>query len=205
MRTAREVRVAVSFGSFVKHYYLDLVVDGGGVYELKTASRLTLQHHGQLMNYLLMLNLRHGELINLCSSSVESRFVNSSMSLSERRRFNVVTQRWKGCSQLMQSIVEMIQDWGVGLEVPLYHQAITHLLGGEALATRQLQLNRGGTDLGSQRFHLMDEHSAFRVTAYEQPSHAKASDIVRLVQYSRLRQMHWINISRSQVLFTSLL
>lgn len=202
---AREVPLVASFGSFVKHYYLDLVAGGGGIYEFKTASGLAPQHESQLMNYLLMLGLRHGKVVNLRSASVQSRFVNSSLTSSQRREFDAVSQNWKGCARIKETIVEMIQDWGVGLELPLYHQAIVHLLGGEELMTRQLPLSRDGISLGSQRFHLMDDHSAFRVTAHERPSHSTARELARLVQYSSLRQMHWINISRSQVLFTSLL
>ena len=127
------------------------------------------------------------------------------MSLDERREFDVITQNWKGDTVVQQAIVELIRDFGVGLELPLYHQAIVHLLGGEGIVTHQLPLFRDGIELGSQRFHLMDEHSAFRVTAYEGPSHNRARDLARLVKFSPLRQMHWVNISRSEVLFTSLL
>ncbi len=205
LRVGREVPPVASFGSFLKHYYLDIVAGSGGVYELKTASKLTLQHQGRLMNYLLMLGLRHGKVVNLRTASVESRFVNSSVTHSLRHKFDVVSQHWKGCDKIRETVIELIHDWGVGLEVPLYHQAIVHLLGGEELTTRQLPLIRDGVSLGSQRFYLMDDHAAFRVTAYEQPSHGLAQEIARLIRFSPLRQMHWINISRSQLLFTSLL
>lgn len=204
-RLASEVPIVVSFDDFIKTYYLDCVVNGQAVYEWKAVTKLAMQHEAQLMNYLLMLGLRHGKMVNFRPTSVESRFVNATMGWSQRKAFSVVEQRWKAPVGVKEWIVEMLRDWGVGLELPLYHQAIVHRLGGESRVTCQLPIVRDGVGLGNHRFHLVDEHSAFRVTAHEQPSHHKARDIARLVRFSPLRQMHWINISRSEVLFSSLL
>ncbi|MFT5131127.1 MAG: GxxExxY protein [Rhodothermales bacterium] len=42
-----------------------MVVDNKAVYELKTVKALDKHHTAQLMNYLLLLDLQRGKLINL--------------------------------------------------------------------------------------------------------------------------------------------
>jgi GxxExxY protein len=68
----REVPVTVRFETFVKSYLLDLVINDKPVYELKTVESLTKRHSAQLLNYLLLLDLRRGKLINFRPTSVES-------------------------------------------------------------------------------------------------------------------------------------
>ena len=41
---AREVEVTVAFEAYQKYYFLDLVINGLAVYELKTVSKLLKQH-----------------------------------------------------------------------------------------------------------------------------------------------------------------
>src|ERR1035438_9805937 len=55
-----EVPIEVSFESFCKTYYLDLVYSGGAVFELKAVEALTDRHRAQLLNYLLLAELLHG-------------------------------------------------------------------------------------------------------------------------------------------------
>lgn len=92
----REVPVTVSFETFAKTYYLDLVVSQQAVYELKTTSQIILAHGAQLMNYLLMLDLRRGKLVNLRPTSVESRFENAPRTSASRKKFAVVRNDWSG-------------------------------------------------------------------------------------------------------------
>jgi GxxExxY protein len=47
----REVPIRVSHCSFVKSYYLDLVIESGIIYELKAVNRLCKKHDTQLINY----------------------------------------------------------------------------------------------------------------------------------------------------------
>jgi GxxExxY protein len=63
----REVPVTASFRGFTKTYYLDMVIDGMAVYELKTVISLAAEHEAQVINYLLMVDSPHGKLINFRS------------------------------------------------------------------------------------------------------------------------------------------
>ena len=166
----REVPVTVSFRSFVKVYALDLVIAGKAIYEFKTDATLTPEHEAQLMNYLMVLDCRRGKLVNFRPASVETWFVNTPITSVERRSFEIADSRWQGAAEVRDWIIEMLRDWGTGLELALYQQAIVYLLGGEQSVSRQLPMRRDGIELGNQRFLLMDESSAFRVTALENPT-----------------------------------
>ena len=60
-----EVAVDVRFGDFCKTYYLDLLVGGGAIFELKAVEALAERHRRQLMHYLFLADLPHGKLVNL--------------------------------------------------------------------------------------------------------------------------------------------
>lgn len=199
-----EVPVEVSFGSFVKTYFLDLVVAGKGIYELKSVARLTNEHSAQLMNYLLLVDGSRGKLVNFRSTSVSSRFVNAPFELAERRQFEVDRAAWQGCSRTADWIVHMLRDWGTALELPLYHQAIVHHLGGEALVMQNLPLFRDQRNLGCQRFHLLAPDEAFRLTAFNSDMPPYRSEVRRLLSLSQLKCIHWINIGLHQVTFETI-
>ena len=199
----REVPVTSRFDTFSKTYYLDLVINAEAIFELKTVARLLPEHDAQLRNYLLLLDLHHGELVNLRPASVESRFVNSTTKRSQRQHFMVESKSWTGDAAIMQWIVEMLRDWGTGLELALYHQAIVHHLGGDAATIQELPMNRAGIALGNQRFYMMDDHASFRLTAFEEPSPAYRQQLLQLITHSPVSAVHWINIAYEKVTFTT--
>ncbi len=59
----QEVRVQVFHESFTKPYFLDILINQGVIYELKTVKALNETHERQLINYLLIASLNHGKLI----------------------------------------------------------------------------------------------------------------------------------------------
>jgi len=203
LATQRELPVTVSFRSFVKTYYLDLVVASKVIYELKAVRKLTEEHAAQLLNYLLMLNVCHGKLLNFRNASIDPVFVNAPLTLEQRRSFLINDKRWQGDQTTRDWIIEMLRDWGTALELPLYHQGIIHLLGGNEAVTHLLPMQRDSTPLGNQRFHLMEPDAAFRITAFTKATRAYENQIKQLMQHSLLRHIHWINISHHEVTFTT--
>jgi GxxExxY protein len=177
IRAEREVTVTVSFRGFTKAYFLDLVVEQRAVYELKAVTALATEHEAQVMNYLFLLDARRGKPANFRPASVESRFINAPATLASRRAFQIDATAWSGPDALRTRIVELLRDWGTGLELPLYRDALIHHLGGESLVTRALPLQRAGIALGPQHF----------------------------LRLSPLRALHWTNLARTQVTFTTLL
>ncbi len=200
----REVPITVTFRSLVKIYYMDVVVVGKAVYELKTLSQLNAEHEAQVMNYLLLVDCGHGKLINFRPRSVDSRFVNAPMTLEQRRAFTDDDRRWQSDGTTKDWMVELLRDWGTALELPLYHQAMIHLLGGEAVVTKLIPMQRGDISLGNQRFHLMEADAGFRITAFREIATGYDSQVKRLLRFSPLKAMHWINIGLHEVTFATI-
>ena len=201
----REMQVCVSFQSFSKSYELDLVVADRVIYELKSVEALTPGHDAQLLNHLLLTNSTRGKLLNFRGASVDSRFINTSLDHSERRRFTVHTDRWSGGDDLHDLTISILEDWGTGLETSLYLQAIVQLSGGGDGVPQQVDMQRNGLMLGNQRFHLMGPQSCVFVTTLASDRSASHEAHLRLLlNHSPLSRAHWINIDLHEIHFVTL-
>ena len=60
-----EIPIHVSFASFEKTVFMDLVVDDTIIYELKAVESIHNQHRNQTLNYLFLAGLKYGKLVNL--------------------------------------------------------------------------------------------------------------------------------------------
>lgn len=196
-----EVAIELVHKTFVKELFLDLVVGRKAVYELKAVSALNSNHVAQLLTYLYLLDLPRGKLVNFRSPTVESEFVNAPISRKERCGFSVSDDGFRGDRSLLALVVDLVRDWGTSLSVSLYHQAITHLLGGEETVERMLLLTRDGKNLANQRFYLVDENNAFELTAFSKLDNGHHDHLQRLLDLSPLRAIHWINIGFHCVTF----
>ena len=112
-----EVPLTVTFGNYSKTYRLDLVVDELGIYELKTVDSINKAHVGQVLNYLRLLNATRAKIINFRNHVVESKFVNCSDTLVQRRIFEVDGSRYRGPSALNDTLIEMLRDLGTRLSI----------------------------------------------------------------------------------------
>ena len=201
-----EVAVTLSFRDVVKPLYLDLVVNRRAIYELKTVSVLTPAHRAQLLTYLFVTNATRGKLVNFRPSSIKSEFVNATMDTAERQRFDIDTSQWSGPDHFHQMIWDLVADWGTGLETSLYHQAIVHCLGGEDRVTRQIPMQLDEMPLGNQRFHLLSEDAPFQITTFQETlGSSHQQQLRRLMAPSPFKELHWVNIARHQLTFTTIL
>ena len=89
-----EVPVDVSFESFRKRYLIDAVVGEKGVFEFKATEASKPRDRAQLTHYLHLCDLAHDKLVNMRPSQVEHEFVNTALTFSERRRFDLSAERW---------------------------------------------------------------------------------------------------------------
>ena len=195
-----EVPLTLTFRTFLKTLYLDLVVNRRAIYELKTVAALTDAHITQLLNYLFLTNAARGKLVNFRPSSVESKFVNSLLDDAERRRFRVTDKQWRGAAEFRQMIEELVADWGTGLDQLLYTQAVVHCLGGEEMVTQQLPMQLDGVPLGNQRFHLADAGTAFRITTFQDElGGIHHQQLRKLMTLGPLKKLYWVNIARHEV------
>jgi GxxExxY protein len=204
----KEFPVTVAHRDFAKTYSLDLVVANGGVYELKTAQGLAREHEAQLLNYLFLCGLQHGKLINFRAAKVESRFVNTTLTHTGRRQFTVEMSTWQESNRTDQSFGENLlclpNDWGCGLELALYTEALIHFAGGATQVVQRLPLTRGGETLGNQCFNLLNPETAFRLTALAADTSDYEEQLRALLRLSPLRTIHWVNFARKRVQLVSI-
>ena len=204
----REVPVTAAHRDFAKTYRLDLIVADAAIYELKTEIRLAADHDAQLLNYLFLQGTHHGKLINFRPAQIDSRFVNTSLTAEARRELVVDLHRWcetdQGSKILRATLLNLLEDWGGFLELRLYMEALTYFLGGEEKVARMVGMSRNGVPLGNQRFHLVNDDTAFRLTALTEGAEHYEPQLHSLLRHSPLRTLHWINLAGHRVQLVTL-
>jgi hypothetical protein len=170
---------------------------------------LANQHSAQLLNYLLLLNASHGKLINFREPKVESRFVNTKLTAAKQRTFDVFTDRWieedETTRALRMRMLEIAEDWGCFLELPLYLEALIYFFGGEGNVVHKLPLYRCGLFLGNQCVHLLKPDVAFRITAIRESAERHEHHLRAILNLSGLQAIQWINIARHRIEFVTLM
>ena len=204
----KEVPITVSHRDFSRQYWLDLVVANAGIYELKTTTSLAKEHETQLLNYLFLCDSHHGKLVNFRPQKVESKFINATMTLEERRRFEKDVSRWLERDEsdrvFYATLIGLLEDWGTCLELPLYLEAISFFLGGQARVMQPVTLARDGLQLGAQTLHLLAPETAFRLTAVTESHSSYERSLSTLLKLSPLKTIQWVNLDRRRVVFTTL-
>lgn len=185
----REVPLTVSFGAFIKSYRLDLLVDEMGVYELKTVATINKVHIGQVLNYLRLLNATRAKIINFRNHKVESKFVNSSDTLSRRRVFEIDSDEYRGPKSLCDTSIEMLRDLGTKLSNTLYTEYLVANIG--RTEARRVWIDRNVF----QKFDLVADDEAFVVTALQSGQCHYRMNLARMRQTARLKRFHWINVT----------
>lgn len=200
-----EVPMQLTFETFNKFYFLDVLVAGGAVFEFKTVEALVERHRSQLLHYLMMAELPHGKLINMRTEQVQHEFVNTQLLRSDRTKFTVTSQEWQELSEqpIREWFEAFLRDVGTGLDNALYEEALTHLLGGEEQVVQEIEIISENVSLGQQNFRLAAPKVALKVTALSNAApfetHAK-----RLLKHTGLEAIQWINLTRNEVSFRTL-
>lgn len=204
----REVRIRVSHETFQMHYSLDLLFCHGLPLEAKTADALAPAHRAQGLNYALLLGVQHGTLVNLRPERVQHEFVSTHLTPERRRHFTVVDRSWQASDEqsawLKEKMIALLTDWGAFLEIALYRQAITYFLGGPAAIIKPVPIYSSNNLLGRQRLHLLNDETAFAITAVTGDRSNMANHHGRLLQHTQLKRLQWINLNHHQVEFSTL-
>jgi len=207
-RATAEVRIEVAHGDFRKTYFVDLIVDGAGLFELKTVERLTNAHRAQLLNYLLLTGSRHGKLINFRPARVEHEFVNTSLTHNDRTAFTVMDDQWcdsaANSNDLKNLIIDLLRDWGTALSIQLYEEAITHHFGGQEALHRSIEITDRGRMLGTHTVPLIAPRTTFKISSLHRNLGEYETHLRRLLQHTTLQQIHWINIDLKRVTLNTL-
>ncbi|MDX2044212.1 MAG: GxxExxY protein [Acidobacteriota bacterium] len=205
-----EVPVSVSYQTFEKTYFLDVLLASGAIIEFKATDSLTSSHKAQLIHYQMLTGLKYGMLINVRPEKVFAEYVNCLLSHHERFRFRIVTSDWDESipdAQLFGNILtQILADWGSCLGLALYEGALTHFFGGEENVLRPVTVHFDGVELGQQRLRLASERVAFKLTAFESTDaqerfvhHAK-----RLIAHTEIDALLWANLGRHEITLRSL-
>ncbi len=203
-----ETPIDVSFRTFHKRYFIDVLIADSAVFEFKAVESLLGVHRAQLLNYLLLCDISHGKLINVRSEDVEHEFVNSHWRYEDRIHPAVHTDRWKrsvpGATELYDTIVELTRDLGAGLEIRLYEEAITHCLGGPEQVEAEVAIEISGRHLGHQRIRLIAPGVALKITALDANLDRFENHARRLLSHLDLQSIAWINMNIKELTFTHL-
>lgn len=194
----REVRIRVEHRSFVKDYFIDLLLCGSTIVEAKTVKELLATHHGQGINYLLLAGTHHGSLINFRPSRVDRKFLSTTLTHEDRRRFEFTEDGWpddEPHQRLRDSVNAFCADVGLGLDLPLYREAFTHL----AHCPRQLVPVLSGTKtIGHQELTMISEDTALAVTSLDDLDDYY-KHLQRLVSNTNLSAISWINLRLGRI------
>jgi GxxExxY protein len=202
-----QMPVTVTHRDFSKTYRLDLIADEA-LYEYKAEANLVGEHDAQLLNYLFLLGIQRGKLLNFRPGKVQGRIVATSLTQEARRRFSVVTERWKdwtpACTMLRPTPIELLRDWGAFLSADLYQEALIHFLGGTSNVESRVSLSRAGIDLGTQRMFIHAPGVALRLTAVTEDQQFVESHLRRLLALTNLSAIQWINLNHAQIEFRTI-
>ena len=200
-----EEPVVVSHSTFQKTYFLDVILGLGGLLEFKAADAVVPRHKAQLLNYLMLVELRHGMLINVKPEFVTHDYVNNVLTHRDRLQFQIATEQWDstipGADAFRQILSDILHDWGTSLELSLYEEALTHFFGGKEFVIRPTTVTFDNHVLGPQPLSFVTTNTAFNLTALEdlESQHKVASHAQRLVSHTSIEALLWGNIARHQV------
>ncbi len=206
-----EVGVDVVHQDFVKTYFADVIASNSGLFELKTVEAIHARHRAQTTHYLLLFGLHHGKIVNMRPESVEHEFVNVRASLGELRNPKITylsnTSDATGSKRLQDILLGLVHDWGTGLDIALYEEAITHFLGGESKVITRVPVTGTGGELAEQKMRLVNHNAVFKLTAFP-PDKSSTSKFCthaqRLLTHTPLDFIHWINIHQTEVTFKTI-
>jgi GxxExxY protein len=204
----REVRIRVTHGRFVKTYLMDLLLCSGLMLEAKARDAIAPAHRAQSLNYLLLAGMQHGTLVNLRSNRVEHEFVSTRLTPELRRRITVSDAEWRfvgpESAALKLRLLELLHDWGAFLEVTLYREALTFLLGGPTAVDQPVEVFSGERRLGTQTLHLLTPDTAFALSAVTEAPADYGRHLARFLAHTHLRHLQWINLNHDLIEFRTL-
>jgi GxxExxY protein len=203
MPAHREVRIRVTHRDFVKDYFIDMLLCGSTIVEAKTVKETFAAHKGQGINYLLLAGAHHGSLVNFRPPRLKRHFLSTRLTHEQRRHFKTIEAGWpknEGHERLRGCVIELASDIGLGLDLPLYRQAIAHL----TKSPRQLvSLKSGASNLGHHEMALLNEDVGIAVTALPDQDEFRLH-LSRLLQITTLAGIAWINLKLGEIRFEHL-
>lgn len=203
-----ELEIIVSHKGYSKSYFADLLVANGIIYELKTVEAFNENHRKQILNYLMLLGLSHGTLLNFRTQSLQHEFASTQLTKKSRHDFSIIDQDWisqdSRSQQLKIILLDLLGDWGAFLDCSLYTEAATHFPGGSENVLTPIEIIQDDHILGTQNIRILSEGTAFKITAATKNINYYQKDLLRFLSHTRLKSLQWINLNHHKVEFRTL-
>ena len=197
----REVLIRVRHQGFSKDYFIDLLLNGSTIIEAKTARVLTEANRGQGLNYLLLAGTHHGSLVNFRPTRVKREFLSTTLTHEERTLFTTTGTRWPADddhTRLRDQTINFAADVGLGLDIHLYREGITTLIGH---ANRHLvPVLSGSKQVGHHEMHLLREDVGLTITALTDLADCRMH-LQRLLAITSLASIAWVNLNLHSIHF----
>jgi GxxExxY protein len=201
--TILEASVELCYRDFVKRLFADVIVSQSGLFEFKVAEAIHPRHRSQTIQYLLLFDLAHGKIVNMQTEQVQHEFVNCHRRLTELKRFRIDREHWKprvaGSEVFAETLIEILRDWGTGLELSLVEEALVHCLGGEEKLSSFVPVFGSCGQLSQQRMLLAAPNVAFRLTAFPDREDVFEFHARRLIEHTSIEAILWANIQHRRV------
>lgn len=205
---AREFAVDLLFQTFSKRIFIDLFVESGIVYEIKTAAAFAPAHRGQALNYLFVTGTRHGKLINFRGAKVDGEYISTSLDHMNRQDVLVRNEEWNVIDSLddqwRQLVIALIADWGSGLNLEWYREALGEIMGGLSRTATEIPLVSKGRQIGSHSVRLLTLDTMWTLTAIKESSLMKEY-LLRFLGLSCLKRIQWANYHNHHLVFQTLI
>jgi GxxExxY protein len=203
-----EVPIQVSFRDFQKLYYLDILINNRVMVELKTVNALSGEHRKQALNYLLLLGMHYGKLINMRPQSVQHSFVSTRLTPKKRFAYTIIDNLWNDIDEdsisLKQLLANLLSEWGAFLDTNLYYDAIYHFRGGESDVVKRTEVINNRRVLGTQRAHILNSEIAFKITAVTKGNSFYEQHLHKFLNHTRLKAIQWINFNHDKIVFKTI-
>ncbi|MDZ7302385.1 MAG: GxxExxY protein, partial [candidate division KSB1 bacterium] len=204
-KVATEVPIKISHKDFEKFLFIDLLLNDAVIYELKTVAALTGEHQQQTLNYLFLLGMQHGKLVNLRPPSVESRFVSTRLTAEKRHQYVIEDQLWHELDDdsiwLKQFVIDLLNDWGAFLDTALYCDAINHFRGGKTNVVKRVKVVSGARVLGKQKANLLNSEVAYSISSKTKDDKFYERHLHKFIQHTTLKAIQWINFNHDHIQF----
>jgi len=196
-----EVAIPISYKKFTKVFRADIVINGFIIYEIKAVESLMPEHDAQLLKYLMISSRQFGKLINFKPHSVDSRFVTTTISREDRFEYSIEKTDWNNnaCIRLEELFIPLLEVWGLFLSPSLYTEGLTYILGGKELVINGVQVISDQDYVGHQKFYMLDETSAFKITSICSEANNFERNVYKLLNHTGLHQILWINFMHHTV------
>ncbi len=137
--------------------------------------------------------------------SVDHEFVSTRLTPDRRYDFHICETCWKDCDEdgrwLRTLVKRLVSEWGVFLEVELFYDAVKYFRGGEDRVIRKIELFHDGRSIGTQRVHLLNRSTAFKISAITGDTTIYEKHLRKFLRHTKLARIQWINFNHHNVEF----